>query len=169
MSKRDALEIAVKIFALYCVVAFFASIPNAAMAFAADTGNLVTNRALFLFLSCLHPVLYLVLAIVFLSKGQAIAAALASGDSVSAAREEHEKFPPYTQLYFWITVIGLYYLVSASTSLASDLVRVTFAIRNTFWWMGVVSNAMTLAVALIFTLKSKKVAEYVERFSDRNT
>jgi hypothetical protein len=170
MTKRDAIEIGTKLFGLYCLMTAIITIPVALMAFSTKHPWPLTS----IILSCTIPILYFVLAMLFLSKGSMIVSLL-TGESPAEVPLETREAHGDSLLSLWVVIIGLYYFVSSSTSVISQVIWVFLAFRDSYsvspdsyHVSRLVAQILTLGMSLIFIFKSGRVVELINRVRVRN-
>jgi len=164
MSKRDIFEIGFRLFGLYLLFQVPFHLLNVGLAFAHDPTKFYTNIFLYRFVIVLAPLMLLVLSLLFIFKGAALAAFFTPGDKTNIASTDsgHSVF---SRLPFWIVLIGLFYIISSASSFIGDIIKLPAGSPSWYWWGSAVSHAVTGALALIFIFRSNKVVEIIKKYS----
>lgn len=165
MSKRDVLEVAVKLVGLYALFAFLQSITMLAGVIASADKQFVGSKTVFVSFICLASILYLVFAVAFLWRGRRIAELL-TRDSEMSATGQRAVLPPYAPLGFWVRILGLYFFVGGVSELVSAIAEAGITERSPFWWSRLAGHVVQLAVSLAFIFRSERVSQFVERHAE---
>jgi hypothetical protein len=165
MSKRDVLEVAVKLVGLYAVFAFLQSIAWLAGIIASEDKQFVGSKTMYVSLACLAAVLYLVFAVAFLWRGRRIAEFLTQ-DSESSGIGERPAMPACARLGFWVRVLGLYFFVGGISEVVSAIAQAGITVRSPFGWSQVAGHVVQLAVSVVFIFRSERVSQFVERYAE---
>jgi len=168
MSKRDVLEVAIKIMGLYSLLAFFGSIPAMGGAIATADNSLIQNKSVYVWFTCIGASLYFVFAVAFLWRARRIAEMLTRDSEIGRAGERTE-LPSYSRLDFWVKILGLYFLVGVSSRLFSDVAHAGYTVLSGFWWSKVLGEAFEVCLAVILVFKSKQVSHFIERHAEPST
>ena len=169
MSKRKLMEVVSVAFGFYCLIWFIKSIPSVGMAFVMKESGFITSQIQYALLLSIFPILNLVLAYLFLCKTHFIVTLFTLGEIEPINHEEKtgETQYVYTDLSFWIKIMGLYYLVSSASIFISRLG--TIAIRLSEGWSlaydPLLPQAFILIFSLIFIFRSKRVEDFIRRKS----
>jgi hypothetical protein len=164
MTKRDVMEIAIKVMGLAFLFLFSQSILVAGAAFLSRDARSIGNKTVLILFSCLATLLYLSFALLFLRAGRRIAEVLMS-ESGKDPIQNREPLAPHAHLPFWVRILGLYFFVSGAVSLVSDFLQAALTVQNTFLWTRLIGHVIQLALALVFILRTKVVTQLVERES----
>ncbi|MDD5556110.1 MAG: hypothetical protein PHN82_02545 [bacterium] len=167
MSKRDILEIGIKLLGLYCVISFFSSIPGIGMAINTANSDFVSSPFLYIFMPCLLSCAYLILAIVFLAEGHAIANRFIK--DVPSEDTATQNTSILTTLSFWMILIGIYYFISSVASLISTSAYLTRAQLGTYSFAKLLSQAVIFILSLLLIFKSKAIAKFITVRSKSST
>jgi hypothetical protein len=160
MSKRDVLEVAIKIMGLVSLFLFLGSIAVVAGAIAAADNKFFESKTVYVTLLCIGSFLYLFFAGAFLWQGKRIAEML-TRDSEIADTGERATLPPYARLSFWVRILGLYFFVAVISRLISTLAQAGVTVRSPFWWGMLVGEATEFAIAVVFIFRSEQVSRFV--------
>ena len=176
MTERNAFDLVLKAFGIYLLTVFIKTIPMTLMQFFVELpSDIFPNPVAYLSLNILHSILPLAIACLFLFKSESITACCVKQPDPQPDTGTME--PVFATLWFWITIIGVYFCVSSApvvigfiienvgdfTSKPSTHVTVSHIGRG-FW-----SQLLTLLFALILIFKSKSVAKFIRRKANRNT
>jgi flagellar biosynthesis protein FlhB len=164
MTKRDVMEIAIKVMGLAFLFFFFQSIPVVGAAFLSKEAKYIANKTVYILFSCLATLLYLGFALLFLRAGRRIAEMLMS-ESGKDSSPNREPLAPHAHLHFWVRILGLFFFVSGVGSLVSDFLQAALTVQNTFWWTRIMGHVIQLALALVFIFRTKVVTQWVEKGS----
>jgi len=170
MTKRDMMDIVIRAFGIYFLVAFIRTIPMTGIQFFVDTSEFIANRGVYLIFNVLHSLIPLVFACLFLFKSQAITTLLVK--EVAPQADATRSQPAYAQLWFWITIIGLYYFVSSASALVGQLLRRTLEFTKypmAFTGRGFWSNVVTLVISLNFIFGSKAIDSFIQKRTNKDT
>jgi hypothetical protein len=167
MDKRDVFEVAVKMLGLYLLLLFLGDIMVIGIAFSFKDNNPIENRTLYIVLSCLTTVLYLVFAVAFLWRGGRIAELLMRDSEIGST--EGQSTLPYARLGFWIKILGLYFFVHGLSKLVSAFARAGIRIPDTFLWSMIVGETLQLALSILFIFRSEYVSQFVYKHSKSST
>jgi hypothetical protein len=165
ISKRDLLEVAVKVMGLYCLFSFLGSIIalGKSLSSALDS-KFIENKTIFVSFLCLATLLYLGLAIVFVRWGKPIAEMLTQ-DSDADHTAKQMALPPHAHLYFWVRILGLYLFVFVIGHLVSDIAQAGIAMRGAFWWSRFSGEILQIGLSLAFVFQSQRIANFIEGVS----
>ena len=166
MSKQTVLEIAARIFGLYCIVQFFQSIPAIIAAIVVPNRELISNKTLHIVLTSLYPLVFLALAYIFLVKSDTITKITGSQRETAAGTEftypENEAL--YNKLHFWILILGIGYFISAISSILLGMGTLSYKLKNG-WFIAhdpVLPQAITLILSLLYIFRSEQIAKFIE-------
>lgn len=164
MTKRDTLDLVVKTFGVWLMALFIRSIPITFIQFTLNPSQNIAHKSAYMVLSFMHWFLYFLVSWFLLFKSEAIASFLVKTESQAADVEG--KQPASANLWFWITIIGLYYVLSSASKLFGQLIRLTFnysgntfSLSNRYLW----ANVIMLILALAFIFKSKAIEAFINK------
>ena len=161
MSKQDIFELAVKLFGIYCFILFLQFLMTIGAAFSMETSEFVSNVTLYRISFCTMPLIYLIVSLLLVFKGRAIAHMLAGGKT-EILHVKEEAVPTYGRLSFWIILIGVFYFVSSASKIVSDAIAFPITHTGIFWWSRFLSQALILVLSLVFIFGSKTVEHIVQ-------
>jgi hypothetical protein len=161
MSKRDLLEVAIKVMGLYCLFSFLGSIVALGAGLSSVDSKFIENKTVFVSFLSLACSLYLAFAIVFVCWGKSIAEILTQDSTVNRPAEQGP-LPPHAHFYFWIRILGLYFFVSVVGQLVSDVTHAALTVRSMFWWSRLLGETIQIGLSLAFIFQSQRVAKFVE-------
>lgn len=159
MNKKNIVEIVIRIYALYLLVMIPMSIWGIISVFSMDNSQFIKNPALYKFSSIVYPFLYFIISMFLLSKAENIAQFIVGrGESKTKSTE---KTLPYTQLSFWITLLGLYFFITSISTLISELIRMSSFLDDSFIWSIIISKGIVIIIACYMTFSSQKVESLI--------
>ena len=161
MSKRDVYEVSIKLLSLYLVISAIETIPSLGMALATYNSDHVANPFLYIGSPTSLVVIYLFFAVLFFKKSDLIVDFFCSSSTIDN-NSENEK-PADENLSLWVKVIGLYYFVMSSGSLASHLSQL--GNPGYYWWTPVITKALILCLSLWFIFRTSNVLNIMEKYS----
>jgi hypothetical protein len=163
MKKRSIIEIAIRIYALYLITQIPMALWGIVSVFSMDTSKFVTNPELYRIWAIANPFLFLLISLILLMKAPFISKAIV-GKQVEDTGG-HESSLQQLNLSFWITLLGLYFLVTYVSSMIAELIRIPIMAADHYMWSIIVANGMVICVAVFMTFRSKKVAELIMKKS----
>ena len=173
MTKKTIFETVAKIFGLYCIVQFVRSTPGAIGAILMNNSEFVTNKALYIVLMSLYPLVFLLLSIVFLKKTHLIVK-IFNSESDSKDTETiilSKNKSAYNDLSFWIIIIGIFYFISAMSVVLSNMG--TFAIKiqeaQLLIHDPLLPQIVILILSLICIFRSEQIAKFIETKKKKET
>ena len=152
MSKKKAIEIAVRIYALYLLVQIPMALLGILPVFSLDNSKFIVNPALYRTWAIFNPFLYLLISLVLLAKAQLISRAIV-GKEQENDTTLHETSPRHYQLSFWMTLLGLYLLVTYVSSIIRELMRTPIMASDHYMWSIVVPEGMVIVAAGIHDIQ----------------
>jgi hypothetical protein len=173
MRKHDVFEIITKVFGLYCIVQFIRSAPAVFAAIAVNQPEFVTNVALYIVTISLYPLVFLVLSVIFIFKSDLITQFLCPELGSKVAFDDHieTERPAYGKLPFWITIIGIYYLISSTASVLSGLPTIFIKMKE--GWIlthdPFIPQTLILIMSLACIFKSEKIEEIINKLKHKKT
>jgi hypothetical protein len=163
MSKRSIIEIGIRIYALYLITQVPMALWAILSVFSIDTSKFVINPELYRIWAIANPFLYLLIALILLIKAPFISKAIIGKQEEDT--RSHESSLQQSNLSFWITLLGLYFLVTYVSSMIAELIRIPIMAADHYMWSIVVANGIVIGVAFFMTFRSKRVAELILRKS----
>jgi hypothetical protein len=135
--------------------------------FSIDTSKLVTNPELYRTWAIVNPFLYILVSFILLIKAPFISKAIAGKQEEDT--RVHDSSMQQSNLSFWITLLGLYFLVTYVSSMIQELIRIPIMVADHYMWSIVVADGIAIGVALFMTFRSKRVAELIlKRSQDKS-
>ena len=165
MSKRDVLEVAIKLVGLYALFSFLGSVALVGGVISSADKQFVGSKTMYVSFTCLAAILYLIFAVAFLWRGRRIAELLTRDSEIGPAGER-AALPPYAHLSFWVRILGLYFFVAVSSELVSAIAQAGITVRSGFWWSRLVGESLQLALSVVFIFRSGRVSQFVERHAE---
>jgi len=164
VTKRDVMEVAVKVFGIFMLILFVRALPMTVVQFFIDTSEFISNRMAYLVFNIVHSFTPLVFACLFLFRGKAIASFLVA--DASPETDTGGTQPAYAQIWFWVVIIGLYYFVSSASALIAQLLAHTIEFTEfpmtltgqRFW-----SSIIALLLSIFFIFWSKPIDRFIQK------
>lgn len=170
MKKRDVYEIALRILGMYILLQSVYSGVSALVIIGSDWGRLggPTAQSTPIFVAQTSSAgVYFWLGLALVVGAPRIASLLAKGEPETEQEEVRERGPQ--RLAFWITLLGLYFAIRSAANVLSQVillfVRTDLPVQ--FYGPGFVSDALLLALSVLFIFRSEKVEDFIDRMSRR--
>ena len=163
MSKRSIIEIAIRIYALYLIIQVPLLLWGVVSVFSTDISKFVTSPELYRIWAIVNPFLYLLISLTLLVKASFISKALVGKQEEDT--KGYENNLQQSNLPFWITLLGLYFLVTYISSMIEELTRIPITFGGYYVWSIIVAKGIVIGVAVFMTFRSKRVAELILRKS----
>ena len=165
MSKLDVLEIVSKSFGLYCIVQTIKYIPAVIGAIVINQPEFITNKTLYIVSTLMYPIVFLLLSIVFILKTEWIVKILFSTSSLENIRQSktNSDKPNYEKLSFWITLIGVYYLLSSIAIVLYSLPTIFIKLKEGWFFTHdpFLPKTIILILSLICIFKSERIERII--------
>ena len=154
MKYQKILEIVIKTYAIYLLVNLPFSIAGTLSTFTIDNSQFVLNVPLYKTISICIPFIHIFIACLLLLKADRLSKYITGRvDQDIFGEDENQQS---SRLYFWITLMGLYFMVTSFASLVMELIRIPMYSGSSYLWSVVISHSFILVVGYFFTFKSKK-------------
>ena len=167
MNKRSIIEIAIRIYALYLIIQVPMLLWGIVSVFSMDTPKFIINPELYRIWAIVNPFLYLLISLILLVKAPFISKAIVGKQEEDI--KGYENSLQQSNLSFWITLVGLYFLVTYVSSMIEELIRIPIMTGNHYMWSIVVAKGIVIGVAGFMTFRSKRVAELILRRSQEKS
>ena len=154
MSKRSIVEIAIRIYALYLFTQVPMGLWGIISIFSMDISKFVTNPELYRIWAIVNPFLYLLISLILLIKAPFISKAIIGKQEEDS--RDHESSLQQANLSFWITLLGLYFLVTYVSSMIAELIRIPIMAADHYMWSIVVANGIVVGIAVFMTFSKQK-------------
>ena len=166
MSKQAVLEIASKIFGLYCIVQFIQSTPAIIAAIVIQNREFISNICLHIALTSLYPLVFLALAYLFIVKTETIIKIICPESEKVAVSESTypENDALYNKLHFWILILGVYFFIFAISKVLIGIGTLAYKLKNG-WFIAhdpVLPQAITLILSIFCIFRSEQIAKFIE-------
>ena len=167
MSKRDALEVGIKLIGLYCAYEILGELSTMTSALSRPTLDPQTKPSWMLL--CLPAVAYTAAAVTFVFKGRAIAQWL-----VKDSPDETAATPAATsacrQLPFALRLLGFFFFIQPTAFLASSIVRFAIEGKSLSWHTPyIVTDLVKVLLALALIFWNTRIASFVEERSPKSS
>ena len=159
MDKEKIVEIAARIYGLYLLVKIPIALWGIISVFAMNQDQFVKNPFLYKTWAIINPVLYLIIAIFLIFKADYISK-LIVGKSKSI---ENDSGPgkTYMQMSFWITLLGLYFVIESSASFIRNIIMHPPSWGNRYDWSIIISYGLQLFLSLYMVFRSENVENII--------
>ncbi len=175
MTKEHILDIALKLFGIYCVVAtikFFFALGPLFIGRSEKFWEFYTSKAGFVISQIPYPLLHLFLAYIFLFRTQWLIR-LVSGKNYDALLPKDSHSSEWQTYSFWIKILGLYYFVRSAAGIAASAVELVFRDSELFhirWSSGsFLTDVFILFLSLFLIFRSGKVEALITKRGIINT
>jgi hypothetical protein len=174
MTKEHILDIALKVFGIYCVVTaikFFFFFGPLFIGKSEKFWELYTSKVGFLISQIPYPLLHLFLAYVFLFRTQWLIR-LVGGKNYDTSLLKDSQLSEWQTYSFWIKILGLYYFITSAAAIAASAIELVFRNSGQFirWSSGsFLTDVFILLLSLFFIFKSGKVEELITKRKVINT
>ena len=74
---------------------------------------------------------------------------------------DYENSLQQSNLSFWITLLGLYFLVTYVSSMIEELIRIPIMAADHYTWSIVVAKGIVIGIGVFMTFRSKRLAELI--------
>ena len=175
MTKGHILDIALKVFGIYCVIEtikFFFAFGPLFIAKSDKYWEFYTSKVGFLISQIPYPLLHLFLSYMFLFRTQWLIR-LVLGKEYDTSLFTDSQTLQWKTYSFWIKILGLYYFVSSAASIAAHALDLVVKDSGSFhvYWAGgsFLTNVITLLLALVFIFKTEKVESLITKRNIKET
>jgi hypothetical protein len=160
MDKRKFIEIASRIYGLYLLIQIPLALSALLSVFSIDHGQFVKNPFLYKSFAVMHPVIYLAIAICLIFKAEYISKIIAG----KSTNDDNEAKPnqSHMSLSFWITLLGLYFLIDSSSSFIRDIIRHPPRWGDSYPWSIIISHGMIFCTSIYMILRSNRIEQYLQ-------
>ncbi|MCP4632014.1 MAG: hypothetical protein GY855_03735 [candidate division Zixibacteria bacterium] len=167
MNKKVLIETAIRIYALYILVEIPMALWGLVTVFAVDQTQFIINPLLYQTWAIVCPFLYLIVSLLLLFKAESIARAIA-GKNDEENNSLRENISKDSNLAIWITLLGIYLLVTHFSSAIGELIRSPITSIDHYTWSVLVSKGIVIAASFFMTFHSKKVEDIILKRSKTN-
>lgn len=161
MSKRDAFELAIKLFAIFLIIRAIEVLPSICMSLATYNSNHVIHPYLYIASPVSLAFIYLFFAIVFFTQSNTIISFLCNSPTTNINSEIAKS--EEGNITLWIKIVGLYYFVMSSGSLVSHILQL--GSDSFYWWTPVFTKTFILGLSLCFIFRTSKVVDIIYKYS----
>ena len=159
MDKEKIIEIAARIYGLYLLAKIPLALWGLISVFAMNQDQFVKNPLLYKTWATINPVLYLIIAIFLILKAEYISK-LIVGKS-KGIENSSDPGQTYMQLSFWITLLGLYFVIESSASLIRNIIMHPSSWGSRYDWSIIISYGIQFILSLYMVFRSKKVENII--------
>ena len=133
-------------------------------AFGLDNDQFVKYPALYQAWAIIAPLLYLLMAYILISKAEYISTLVVKKDDNSRINNPNY-YPLHSQLSFWITLLGLYFIITSASQVAKNVISYPLHLGDSFIMSLFASQGLILFAGLYMTFRSKKVEAFIQKKS----
>jgi len=175
MTKEQILDIALKVFGIYCVVETLKFVFFVGPLFIRQSDKFwehYTSKLWYLASQIPYFLLHLILAYIFLFRTKWLISLLGGKDYGTS---EVIAFQPsgLSTYSFWIKILGLYYFVSSAAAIVAHALELVVKDSGSFhvYWSGgsFLTNVITLLLALLLIFKTERVEDFITRRKNKDT
>jgi hypothetical protein len=169
MTKEHILDIALKVFGIYCVAATIKFLFFFGPLFIGKSEKFLemyTSKVGFIISQIPYPLLHLFLAYVFLFRTPWLIR-LVGGKDYDTSLLRDSQTSEWQTYSFWIKILGLYYFISSAAAIAASAIEFVFRNSGRFfirWSNGTfLTDVFILLLSLFFIFKSGKVEDLIRK------
>lgn len=177
MKTRDVHDLTLKLFGLYCGIRFVYAFSQSVVSCMSILGqpqsvmeqmNQIPTPSLFVMFMFLPPVLYFVLTYFFLFKTSGVATLLWPRQT---QEEQPEAQAEATPRAFWITLIGIFFLIQSAGGLVSQLwiLAVRREMFGSFLFMRDIPHIVTFPVSILVIVKAQAIERFIRKRQEKTT
>ena len=166
MEKKRIIEIVARIYGLYLLVQLPITLAALIAVFSLDQAEFIKYPILYKSWAVISPIIYLIIASILISKAEYISN-IVTGKSGARSERKLDINQAHTELSFWITLLGLYFLITSFSSLVRDLIRHPLNSGDNFAWSLLVSQGLIFLASLYMVFRGKQLEGFILRNSDR--
>lgn len=175
MTKEHILDIALKVFGIYCFVetikfSFF--IGPLFLAKSDKFWEFYTSKAGYLISQIPYPMLHLSLSYIFLFRTKWLIR-IVGGKDYDTSLLRDSQASEWQTYSFWIKILGLYYFISSAAGIAASAMELVFRKSEHFLvrWSGgsFLTDVFILLLSLFLIFKSGKVEELITKRKNIST
>jgi hypothetical protein len=174
MTKEHILDIALKVFGIYCIVEAlkFFFLLGPLFIYQEEFWKHYTSKIGYLVSQIPYLFLHLVLAYIFLFRTQWPIRLMGVKDSGTSEIIDNQS-SGWVTYSFWIKILGLYYFVSSAAAIAAHTLELVVKDSGSFqiYWSGgsILNNVITLFLALFFIFKTDRVEHLITKRKIKDT
>lgn len=164
MNKRKVVEIAARIYGLYLLTQLPMVLAGILPAFSLDNEKFVKHPSVYQAWALIAPLLYLLIAYILISKSISISKVIA-GKEYNSITKQKDEILPHSQLSFWVTLLGLYFIVTSASQIVKNIISYPIYAGDSFTLGLFASQGLILFAGLYMTFRSKKVEAFIQKKS----
>jgi len=165
MNSQKAIEIASRIYGLYLLVQIPFSLSGLLSVFAVNQAEFIKNPLLYKVWAILHPLFYIIVAIILISKAEKISNFVAKKSKETTQTKENG--PNYYSLSFWLILLGIYFFIDSTSSLIRDLIRYPLHWGDSYSWSVLLSHGFTIITGCFLIFKTEWIESKIITKTER--
>ena len=158
MSKRDVLEVGIKLLGIYCIILAISTLPVTALYYTNAIKGSETLRTIHIILSSLQPIFFLCSGILLIWRGDSFIDRIVKSNA-SVSQSSQMTF----DVAVWIRLMGLYLV---AVDIGGLLHKIAFSLisrgQSLYDFLEISSYAVTIFIGLYFILNGDKVATLIQ-------
>lgn len=166
MDKKTIIEMVSRLYGLYLLVQLPLAFAGLMAVFSLDQAEFIKYPLLYKTWAVINPILYIVIASILISKAEYLSN-LVVGKAYVRSEETPDTTQTHTKLSFWITLLGLYFLITSFSSIVRDIIRHPIYSGSSFAWSLLLSQGLILLASLCMIFRSKQLEGFILRKSKR--
>ena len=166
MEKKKIIEIVSRVYGLYLLVQLPLALTGLIAVFSLEQAEFVKYPVLYRSWAVISPILYLIIASILISKADYISN-LVVGKSDVRSENIPDTRHAHTKLSFWITLLGLYFLITSFSSMVRDLIRHPLYSGDSFAWSLLLSQGLIFLASIYMVFRSKQLESFILKKSGR--
>ena len=161
MNLKNILSIIIRLYGLFLLLQVPIATMSAISVFAVENSQFVKNPTLYKFANIAYPFLFLFISYVLIKKADSIANYLVLNTNSNIINSDKSVSEQYN-LYFWITLLGIYFFVTSITDIIREIIRSPIMAGDWYTWSIVIAKGIVLLASYFFIFKSKQVEEFIK-------
>ena len=165
MNTKKAIEIASRIYGLYLLVQIPFALSGLLAVLAVNQNEFLKNPLLYKVWAIIHPLFYIIVAVILIFKAEKISNLIVRESNKSF--QDYENGPNYSRLSFWLILLGVYFVISATSFLIRDFIRFPINLGDNYSWSLLLSHGFSVIAGIFLILKhnwlESRIARKVER------
>ncbi|MCD4759430.1 hypothetical protein K8R33_00910 [archaeon] len=161
MTTKKAIEIASRVYGLYLLIQIPFALAGLISVFAIKQDEFLKNPLLYKIWAFIHPVFYLIVAILLISKAEKISNFIAGKSKENS--KAGEGLSNFSQLSFWLILLGVYFFITSTSSLIRDFFRFPISSGDSFIWSILLSHGFNIIVGILLITKTEWIESKINK------